>query len=155
MTELRTMLPADLPDVLAIERALFPESAWSEGMLRDELAGVPATRYYRVAVQPEIIGYAGLFAAGEQADVLTIAVLAAHQGRGIGRALLTDLIAESARRGAIHLFLEVREDNPRAQRLYRNAGFTEIGLRRGYYNGVNAITMRRDVTAHDREGTRA
>jgi ribosomal protein S18 acetylase RimI-like enzyme len=45
------------------------------------------------------------------------------------------------------VFLEVREDNPRARNLYKRHGFTEIGVRRGYYQpaGVDAIVMRKDL----------
>jgi len=45
----------------------------------------------------------------------------------------------------------VRTDNHRAQRLYRRYGFTEIGIRRGYYqpSGTDALVMRRDVTKRD------
>jgi ribosomal-protein-alanine N-acetyltransferase len=40
--------------------------------------------------------------------------------------------------------LEVRADNPRAQKLYRRFGFVQIGLRRGYYQpaNVDALVMR-------------
>lgn len=147
-TALRPMTAADVPAVMEIERALFPDDAWSERMVREELGAVPATRYYLVAVAPgeEITGYAGLAVIGDQGDVMTIAVRSAEQGRGVGRALLTELIAEAARRRATELFLEVRHDNTRAKELYHGMGFVEIGVRRGYYNGVDAITMRRVLT---------
>jgi hypothetical protein len=47
------------------------------------------------------------------------------------------------------VFLEVRADNERAQRLYRWWGFTEVGIRRGYYqpSGTDAIVMRLDLPA--------
>jgi hypothetical protein len=55
------------------------------------------------------------------------------------------LLAEAGRRGCHEVFLEVRVDNARAQKLYRGYGFTEIGLRRGYYqpSGTDALVMRR------------
>jgi ribosomal-protein-alanine N-acetyltransferase len=145
--KLRTMTEADLPAVMAIERATFPLDAWSEGMMRGELAEMPRTRHYVVAlVGDEIVAYAGLAAAGDQADVQTIAVLDRHQGTGIGGAMLTELLAEAARRGAREIFLEVRADNPRAQAVYRHFGFEEIGTRRRYYDdGTDAIMMRRKL----------
>ncbi|MEV1001938.1 ribosomal protein S18-alanine N-acetyltransferase [Nonomuraea sp. NPDC050202] len=141
------MTEADLPAVMAIERATFPLDAWSEGMMRGELAEMPRTRHYVVAlVGDEIVAYAGLAAAGDQADVQTIAVLDRHQGTGIGGAMLTELLAEAARRGAREIFLEVRADNPRAQAVYRHFGFEEIGTRRRYYDdGTDAIMMRRKL----------
>jgi ribosomal-protein-alanine N-acetyltransferase len=150
------MTAADVPAVMEIERALFPDDAWSEHMVREELTGVPETRYYLVAAEPgeEAVGYAGLAVVGDQGDVMTIAVRATQQGHGVGRALLAELIAESARRGAAELFLEVRHDNARAKRLYHGMGFVEIGVRRGYYNGADAITMRRVLTGADTSAVR-
>ncbi|MFF0307267.1 ribosomal protein S18-alanine N-acetyltransferase [Streptosporangium sp. NPDC004379] len=144
---LRPMTGDDLPAVMEIERDTFPADAWSEGMLRDELAGQPGTRHYVVAETGEgIIGYAGLFAAGDQADVQTIAVAAGRRRTGVGGALLTELLAEAGRRGARSVFLEVRADNPAAQAMYERFGFVRLGLRRRYYqDGTDAITMRKDL----------
>ncbi len=79
--------------------------------------------------------------------MLTIAVSAARWGQGIGTQLLADLLEEAVRRGCTEVFLEVRADNTRAQRLYRWWGFDDIGIRRGYYqpSGMDAIVMRRDL----------
>lgn len=146
--KLRQMTDADLPAVMAIERATFPLDAWSEGMMRGELADQPRTRHYVVALRDdgEIVGYAGLAAAGDQADVQTIAVLHDHQSRGIGGAMLTELLGEARRRGAREIFLEVRSDNPRAKAVYERFGFEEIGLRRRYYDdGTDAVMMRRKL----------
>lgn len=146
---LRPMTTADLDSVLGLELALFGEEAWSRQMLVGELGQQPASRYYLVAEDDGIIvGYAGLLAAGGQADVLTIAVAIARWGRGIGSDLLDQLLAEAVRRGCTEVFLEVRADNARAQRLYRWWGFAEVGIRRGYYqpSGTDAIVMRRELT---------
>ncbi|GGT24565.1 ribosomal protein S18-alanine N-acetyltransferase [Nonomuraea spiralis] len=141
------MTEADLPAVMAIERAMFPLDAWSEGMMRGELADMPRSRHYLVAlVDDEIVAYAGIATAADQADVQTIAVLEKHQGTGIGSAMLTELLAEAGRRGAREIFLEVRADNPRAQAVYRHFEFEEIGTRRRYYDdGTDAIMMRRKL----------
>ncbi len=147
--EFRLMTAADLDSVLSLELALFGEEAWSRQMLAGELGQQPASRYYLIAADPAgtVVGYAGLLAAGGQADVLTIAVSAAHWGGGIGSRLLEELLTEAVRRGCTEVFLEVRADNLRAQRLYRWWGFAEVGLRPGYYqpSGTDAIVMRRDL----------
>jgi [ribosomal protein S18]-alanine N-acetyltransferase len=150
------MTPADLPGILELEHALFGAEAWSEPMLDGELARQPVSRYYLVAEEAGgIVGYAGLLAAGTQADVFTLAVAADHWGRGIGSALLEALLAEAARRGCMEVFLEVRIDNARAQQLYRRYDFVQIGVRRGYYqpSGADALVMRRGV-GHIRPGPR-
>ena len=131
---MRMMRKADLDAVLVLEAALFGEEAWSREMLAGELSQQPVSRFYIVAEDGDgMAGYAGLLAASDQADVLTIAVATARWGRGIGLRLLSALVAEARRRGCAEMFLEVRADNTRAQRLYRWWGFTEIGIRRGYY----------------------
>ena len=177
---LRPAENADLPAVLAIERAVFGEDAWTEEMLAAELAGQDGTRCYVVAIEmpgtasgsergrapgsPEapgdtrgaaVVGYAGLFApGGAQGDVQTIAVRADRQGRGIGSALLSALISEAAIRGCREVFLDVRAGNAVARRLYRRAGFTDVGVRRGYYqpSGADAIVMRLKLRQAPRNG---
>jgi len=155
---LRPMLPADLASVLALERELFPEDPWSVQMFAEEVAQPPSARLYLVAeandasgpaARRAVAGYAGMMflPGGGQADVVTIAVARAYWGRGIGSALLGALLQAAVARGCTELFLEVREDNPRARGLYLRRGFEEIGVRRGYYqpSGVDAIVMRKDL----------
>jgi [ribosomal protein S18]-alanine N-acetyltransferase len=144
---LRPMRPGDLAAVLDLERALFPDDAWSPGMFETEIAMEGQGRHYVAAEEGnKLVGYAGMMLpGGRQAEVLTLAVDAGHWGQGIGSALLTDLLGEAARRDCTEVFLEVRADNPRAQDLYQRFGFGKIGVRRGYYqpSGVDAIVMRR------------
>ena len=80
---------------------------------------------------------------------MTLAVARDRWGQGTGAALLTALLDEAARRGAVEVFLEVRTDNDRAQALYRRFGFGPIGVRRGYYQPSNtdALVMRKDLAA--------
>src|ERR1022692_1178679 len=143
------MTRADLDWVVELELALFGAEAWSRDMPLGELSQQPASRHYLVADEDgEIVGYAGLLGAGWQSDVLTLAVAADRWGQGLGSALLTALLTEATRRGCTEVFLEVRTENIRAQQLYRRYDFTEIGIRRGYYqpSGADALVMRR-VTA--------
>jgi ribosomal-protein-alanine N-acetyltransferase len=147
---LRPMTVADLDVILALELEAFGEEAWSRGMLEGELAQQPRSRHYLVAFQDgEVTGYAGLLAAGHQADVVTIAVRRSRQRHGTGSALLAALLAEARRRGCTEVFLEVRVDNLTAQRLYRARGFEQVGIRRGYYqpSGADALVMRLDLAS--------
>jgi ribosomal-protein-alanine N-acetyltransferase len=139
----------DMPAVMAMERELFPDDAWSPEMFASEL-GESERRLYLVATdeQQRLIGYAGmLFTGGPEADVLTLAVSYSDWGKGTGTALLQALLDEAASRGCEQIFLEVRDDNPRARSLYLRHGFAEVGVRRGYYQpaGVDAIVMRKDL----------
>lgn len=149
---LRPMTTADLPAVVELEQAVFGDEAWSTQMLLGELQ--ERSRCYLVAAdEGRIVGYGGLLGAGDQADVVTLAVAASHWGHGIGSTLLEALMTEAARHGCTELFLEVRTDNVRAQQLYRRYGFAEIGIRRGYYqpSGADALVMRRPIDAQARQ----
>ncbi|MGW2511000.1 GNAT family N-acetyltransferase [Streptomyces scopuliridis] len=169
---LREMRWWDIEPVLALERDLFPEDAWSPGMFWSELAhtrGPRATRRYVVAeVVAEtteggsgrsgrsgrsgarIVGYAGLAAAGGLGDVQTIAAARDQWGTGLGARLLIDLLQHATAFECEEVLLEVRVDNLRAQRLYERFGFEPIGFRRGYYQpgNIDALVMRHHVKTH-------
>jgi [ribosomal protein S18]-alanine N-acetyltransferase len=153
------MTLADMPHVMAMEQELFPDDAWPPEMFARELTD-NARRLYLVAESEParaevteaeaglLVGYAGMmFTGGPEADVLTLAVSPACWGKGIGTALLKALLDEAESRHCRQIFLEVREDNPRARSLYLRHGFAEVGVRRGYYQpaGVDAIVMRKDL----------
>ncbi|WP_217144369.1 GNAT family N-acetyltransferase [Streptomyces sp. AC627_RSS907] len=91
-----------------------------------------------------IVGYAGLVASGDQADVQTIAVARDHWGTGLGGRLLAELLRAATAFECAEVMLECRVDNTRAQRLYERFGFEPIGFRRGYYQpgNVDALVMR-------------
>nr|WP_179581123.1 ribosomal protein S18-alanine N-acetyltransferase [Leifsonia psychrotolerans] len=133
---------------MVLETALFENDAWSPAMMARDIAD-PAC-YYLVAFPPDeperIEAYAGLLAprGANQGDIQTIGVTESARGKGLGRTLMQALIAEGYKRGAREIFLEVRADNPSAQRLYTRLGFDELGVRRGYYqpDNVDAVVMR-------------
>ena len=148
---LREMRWWDIAPVLELERELFPEDAWSAGMFWSELADTRhprATRWYTVAedARGAVVGYAGLMAVAGSGDVQTIASARSCWGSGLGGRLLTRLIDQAAAAGCEEVLLEVRVDNPRAQRLYERFGFRPIGIRPKYYqpSGVDALVMRLD-----------
>lgn len=145
---IRTAGAGDLDAIMAIEQASFGASAWERATMQQEIASDWGR--YVIAVDEDddgrTVGYAGLRAVGVEGDVQTIAVAAGARGRGIGRALLAELLAEAGRRGVRELFLEVRADNPVARGLYESVGFREIGVRPRYYQpeDVDAVVMKRE-----------
>ena len=145
---LRAATGEDLAAIMTLERASFPTDAWSEAMMREELAS-PHGWYVVDDEAGRLVGYAGLraVAGARDADVQTIAIAAGSRGRGRGRGLLEALLAEASSRGVHDVFLEVRADNPVAQALYASEGFVEVGRRPRYYqpDDVDAVVMRLDV----------
>ncbi|KQO63580.1 ribosomal protein S18-alanine N-acetyltransferase [Curtobacterium sp. Leaf261] len=135
----------DLAAIMTLEQASFPTDAWSEPQMAGELRSRHG--YYVVAEDSgRVIGYAGLMSltGGTDGDVQTIAVAETARGTGLGRALFTELLDEARRRGVTDVFLEVREDNPVAQAMYRAFGFEHIATRPRYYqpDDVDALVMR-------------
>ena len=146
----RAATPGDLGAIMALERTSFPTDAWSEPMMREELVS-PHGHYIVVEEAGRLVGYGGVRAprGSTDADIQTIAIADAARGRGRGRALLTELLAAARERGARQVFLEVRADNPVAQRLYESEGFVELGRRPRYYqpDDVDAVVMKLDLIA--------
>jgi ribosomal-protein-alanine N-acetyltransferase len=146
---MRPMRWWDIERVMTVERELFAAEAWSETMYWAELAQRD-TRYYLVVDDASgggVSAYCGLCTyVPHEAYVQTIGVAPAAQGRGLGTQLLVAMIEEADRRGCAHVDLEVRADNEAAHRLYLRHGFTDIAVRRGYYqpSGSDAIVMRRE-----------
>ncbi|WP_407922504.1 ribosomal protein S18-alanine N-acetyltransferase [Agrococcus carbonis] len=143
---IRTATASDLDAIMAIEHASFGASAWERATMQAEVASEWGRYVLAEDEAGRAVGYAGLRAVGVEGDVQTIAVDAGARGRGIGRALLAELLAEAARRGVRELFLEVRADNPVARALYASVGFREIGVRPRYYQpeDVDAVVMKRE-----------
>jgi ribosomal-protein-alanine N-acetyltransferase len=95
-------------------------------------------------------GFALARLAADEAEILTIAVEAGWRGRGVGRALMAEMLRRAANAGARAMFLEVDEDNAAALALYRRLGFVKVGERPGYYRRKDgsralAVVMRRGL----------
>lgn len=146
--ELRPIRWWDIAELTRIEADLFGVDAWSAETFWGELAGIPATRWYRAAVDSgslgdEIVGYVGLAAIDGTGDVQTVAVRGDQQGRGLGAVLLDALLVEADARGCTEVLLEVRADNASARALYAKRGFVEIAKRPRYYaDGTDAFILR-------------
>lgn len=139
---LRDVRVEDLPRVLEIEQSSF-STPWRrstfEGLLRRGDADLIAA-----AVDGRMVGYAIAWTIMDQAELGNVAVDAAMRGRGLARLLIDAALWRVRRRGARECFLEVRESNEVARRLYESLGFTAIGRRRRYYTSPveDALVMR-------------
>jgi len=101
----------------------------------------------RSARGPErITGFAGFWVMADEAHITTIATRESSRREGIGELLLQSTIDLATRLKARILTLEVRASNTVAQSLYAKYGFSQVGLRRGYYtdNREDAVLMSTD-----------
>ena len=81
-----------------------------------------------------ILGFAGIWAVADEAHLTNIAVRKQYQRQGIGELLLISIIDLTIELKANTMTLEVRASNTSAQSLYYKYGFTQVGVRRGYYS---------------------
>jgi ribosomal-protein-alanine N-acetyltransferase len=133
---------SDVKAVAAIERSAFADP-WPEEAFEAQLERRVA--WFAVAeVDREVAGYLVAFMVADEAEIANIAVREDLRGRGIGAALLDASLNEARVRGVSSVFLEVRESNATARRLYASRGFRKAGLRRSYYRNPieDAIVLR-------------
>ena len=143
----------DLPAVSAIERVAFTDP-WSEKSFREALAH-PAV-YFAAARGDggEVLGYVVAWFVADEGQIANLAVNPDAWGGGVGRMLLDAALAEAGLRKAENVYLEVRDSNERARRLYKSRGFEEVGRRKGYYRRPveDAIVLRARVNGVRGEG---
>lgn len=141
---LREMHWTDIAQVVELENELFPTDAWTAELFWAELAGVPESRDVCVLeIDGRIAGYCSARFVGHDGDINTIAVAASAQGQGYGKMMLEHMHSVFRTHKVDQVFLEVRADNAAALRLYQNAGYERIDVRKRYYdNEVDAIIMR-------------
>lgn len=131
----------DLPEVLSLENTAGP-NPWSENNFLSSLN----SSHYCVALklQEALIAHAVLsFMAGE-AELLILSVAKEHQGKKIAQHFLSALIRLSKNK-ATQMFLEVRESNKVAIKVYENIGFNEVGLRKNYYPSLTGSKKKEDA----------
>ena len=140
--QIRRMTPGDLNQVMEIEHCSFP-LPWSRGSFEKELRD-NSYACYLVAETEErgkVAGYAGCWVLFDEAHITTLAVHPAYRRGGIGRMLLAALLELADARGAQQVFLEVRDSNAAARRLYTEFGFEIKGIRKKYYHDEDALVM--------------
>ena len=132
-----------------MEAAFDPEfgEAWNRGQCLGILS--LSDTWLSLAGEPAPAGFALARRMLDDAELLLLAVAPSARGHGIARALIEHTAAESRRRGASRLLLEVRANNGAAS-LYEQAGFAAIGRRTGYYRSPNgtlhdALTLARSL----------
>lgn len=138
---IRRMEEKDIPSVVTIERETFSDP-WSEDSFRTEI--LRENNIYLVAIEDETLaGYCGLWGIAGEGQITNVAVRKENRNHGVGKRMLTELIAIGNEKGLNSYTLEVRESNEWAIRLYESLGFRGAGIRKDFYSHPkeNAIIM--------------
>ena len=139
----------DLDEVMLVMNDSF-DPAYGEAWTAPQCAGLismPGVWLLVARDGSSTLGFAMGRVVVREAELLLLAVKRSSQGSGIGRKLLGRFVEVAAARGAQRFYLEVRDGNP-AIKLYRSAGFSEVGRRKNYYTGrdgqiYDALTLAR------------
>jgi ribosomal-protein-alanine N-acetyltransferase len=149
MITYRQPMALDIPTLVVLDKEYFPYSPWSIAQFKEEFAGIPATRFFELAIsENEIVGYAGVFAPGNGAvaDLLTVTVVNGFRRQGIAKKLISDIESYCQTKGSSAVMLEVAVDNTGAISLYENLGYLQISTRSNYYgSGKDALVMQKEL----------
>jgi len=138
---IREMAERDLEKIVQLEHSAFLTSWSSEAFakaIRDPKG------FNRVAEDLSgLVGYLTAFSVLDEAFLTNLFVVSHCRRRGVGKRLLNNLIGGTVKKGVKQIFLEVREENVAAIRLYEEMDFSIVAVRKGYYadTGEDALVM--------------
>lgn len=139
--DIRILTKQDVTALTEIDSQAFTKP-WSASSFDDEL-----NKDYSYCIAAEdggiTAGYAIIWCIYETAELIRIAVHPKFQNQGIADKLMDSIISGSISKSCKYMLLEVRKSNIAAINLYRKHEFNQISVRRGYYDGEDALIMER------------
>ncbi len=139
--KIEKMTKEHLDSVYIIETECFSHP-WSKQSLENELNN--DTSLFWVATENnDVIGYIGMSVVIDEGYIFNVAVDKAYRKKGVGTALINELVTYGKKNNLCFITLEVRESNINAQSLYSKFGFIKVGERKNYYSEPkeNAILL--------------
>lgn len=143
---IREMSLDDLVDVMEIEKLSFV-SPWTKRLFEESLIS-PISSSFIMKKGLESLGYIILYSVADEAHILNIAVHPHYRGRGCASSMIKHVLGYFNYKGVHQFFLEVREGNMGAIRLYQRFGFEKIGKRKKYYAETNEDALVMCLTVH-------
>lgn len=142
-----TFLPLTKDDLslLSLAKSKGYKDEWNENMLN---SAINANNFFGVKVldNDKVLGYMHYSVAITDADVNSVFVFPEYRGLGIGLKLLSYAEKEMISKNVEKIFLEVRESNLPAIKLYKKASFKNISVRKKYYDdGETAVVMLKEI----------
>ena len=141
------MTSEHLDQVAEIEKICFSDP-WSRRMLSEHLENECAATLVAQGEDGTILGYAGLLVVLDEGYITNVAVRPEYRRQGIAGELLGVFRRFAEGNRMAFLTLEVRDSNASARALYAKHGFSEVGVRKNYYDHPkeDAIIMTREFT---------
>lgn len=127
-----------LNELANLHQKCFPHKPWSA----DDFADLKKSGCEIIASQNGFIVWR---AVADEAELITIGVAPDARRTGIGAAMIGIMEGELKKSGVKSVFLEVAENNAPARKLYEQNGYVQVGVRPKYYDGIDAIMMKKDL----------
>jgi ribosomal-protein-alanine N-acetyltransferase len=131
---IRTATRDDAAALVQLEREAEGAAHWSIGEYWRIFDSEAPPRTVLIAGGSPPVGFLIARIAGLDWEIENVAVVTLARRRGIGTALLRELLRQARRAGASNVTLEVRESNQPARSLYESCGFSAVARRPGYYH---------------------
>ena len=143
--------PASAGRLAALHASSF-DRPWSPADLAS-LLHMPSTLGLSLSSRDGLAGFVLVRMALDEAEILTIAVHPDARRSGAGRQLMDALDAALREAGIERVFLEVSTQNVAARALYDRTGYSQVGLRRGYYSdGTDALVLEKTLHGSGQDG---
>lgn len=142
MINIREMTKQDLDSVCAIENAVFSD-AWTRQSFLETMDNDDSLLLTAEDEDKNILGYCCLYHALDEGEIVNVAVSQAYRKQGTGYELVSELMKRGMALGVRYFYLEVREHNLPAIKLYEKLGFSVVGTRKNFYQkpAENALIM--------------
>lgn len=127
-----------LNELANLHQKCFPHKPWST----NDFADLKNSGCEVVASQNGFIVWRTTL---DEAELITIGVAPDARRTGIAAAMMGIMESELKKSGVKSVFLEVAENNIPARKLYEQNGYVQIGVRPKYYDGIDAIMMKKDL----------
>ena len=139
MMKIRKAIIDDAKEIFNIEKKVFKDH-WSLKSIKSELNNSKYSKISVLEIERKIIGYVFQRIIDNQNHIINVAIDIPFQHKGYGRFLLKNILKEDG--DDTNVFLEVKEANLPAIKLYNDLGFEEVQKKDGYYSdGSSAIFM--------------
>ena len=120
------------------EEKCFPSEPWSFESVRSTLEREDIFFKILFDEKDDPLGYFIAASSFEEAELYRIAVLPSYRRSGFGMRLMEDFL-NSCPKEVKKIFLEVRESNTAAVKLYEKSGFEIISRRKNYYGNEDGV----------------
>ncbi|MGH8004111.1 MAG: ribosomal protein S18-alanine N-acetyltransferase [Limisphaerales bacterium] len=134
---IQRMAPEDLDEIVRLEKASFTDP-WPKKGFEVQLGDGSSIMLVARLEAPasgagEIVGYLCAYHIFEELQLASVAVKETFRRQGVARRLIAEMVRLGREEGAREIWLDVRESNAAARRLYEKLGFTEVYRRKNYY----------------------